>query len=55
MKKWFFTNSTTLQIWTYGSGDTPEGKYQYYDKETFECAIESFQLAGFDFIKDQGV
>ncbi len=52
---WFFTNSETLHIFTYGSGERPARTYHYEEKQDFENAIDRFKKDGYQFIKDQAL
>jgi hypothetical protein len=53
MKHWFFINSMSLHIWTYGSGDTTSGEYRYDTKDEFKSAIQELLDGGYELIKDQ--
>jgi len=50
---WFYINSESLTIWTYGLGNHPTATYRFEDKEDFELRIKSFLDDGYEFIKDQ--
>jgi hypothetical protein len=50
---WFFINSNTLSIFTYGSGNHPTATHRYENKVDFDRQIEAFKKDGYKFIKDQ--
>jgi hypothetical protein len=50
---WFFINSVTLSIFTYGLGDHPSATYRFQNEVDFNRQIEKFKNDGYEFIKDQ--
>ncbi len=50
---WFYINSESLTIWTYGLGNHPSSTYRFEDKKDFKLRIKCFLDDGYEFIKDQ--
>lgn len=51
-QKWFFVNSETLTIWTYGYGNTPMYTYHYEEKEDYERKVNVFLSDNYEFRRD---
>lgn len=51
---WFFINSSTLEIHTYGKGDHPTKTYKFDCKEDYDAQVRRFMESDeYDFAGDQ--